>query len=210
MNIILTRPLIDTENLMTELLKLGHNIIHIPTLKITSLNMKPIDLSQFKALIFTSANSVRNLNILSSKSDILCFCVGSITEKIARGKGFINTISAEGTVHALKNLISNSEYLEKDSKLAYVCGDQITLDLEKELVAEGFRVKKIINYSSSKIDIINEKNIELIKKFPPDIIFVYSMRSAESFISIINNFSLAPMMTQSHVMCISKKINDYF
>ena len=56
MNIILTRPLIDTENLMTELLKLGHNIIHIPTLKITSLNMKPIDLSQFKALIFTSAN----------------------------------------------------------------------------------------------------------------------------------------------------------
>ena len=99
----------------------------------------------------------------------------------------------------------------KRPKLAYVCGDQITLDLEKELVAEGFRVKKkIINYSSSKIDIINEKNIELIKKIPPDIIFVYSMRSAESFISIINNFSLAPMMTQSHVMCISKKINDYF
>ena len=115
MNIMLTRPLIDTENLMTELLKLGHNIIHIPTLKITSLNMKPIDLSEFKALIFTSANSVRNLNILSSKSDILCFCVGSITEKIARGKGFINTISAEGTLHVLKNLISNSEYLEKDS-----------------------------------------------------------------------------------------------
>ena len=81
MNIILTRPLIDTENLMTELLKLGHNIIHIPTLKITSLNMKPIDLSQFKALIFTSANSVRNLNILSSKSDILCFVWGLLQKR---------------------------------------------------------------------------------------------------------------------------------
>ena len=44
----------------------------------------------------------------------------------------------------------------------------------------------------------------------PNLIFVYSLRSAESFINIINNYSLAPMMTQSIVMCISKKIKDYF
>ena len=41
-------------------------------------------------------------------------------------------------------------------------------------------------------------------------IFVYSLRSAESFLSIINNYSLGPMMTQSTVMCISKKIKEYF
>ena len=40
MNIILTRPLNDTENLMQELFNLGHKIMHIPTLKITNANIR--------------------------------------------------------------------------------------------------------------------------------------------------------------------------
>ena len=112
--------------------------------------------------------------------------------------------------NALKNLIINSKELKKKDKLAYICGDQITLELDKDLIKEGFIVKKIINYSSEKITSLNDVNINLIKKYVPNLIFVYSLRSAESFINIINNYSLAPMMTQSIVMCISKKINDYF
>ena len=62
-------------------------------------------------------------------------------------------------------------------------------------------MKKFINYfSEKKITSINESNIELIKKYPPNVIFVYSLRSAESFNSIVANYSLAPMMTQSVVM----------
>ena len=71
-------------------------------------------------------------------------------------------------------------------------------------------MKKFINYFSEKITSINESNVELIKKYPPNVIFVYSLRSAESFNSIVANYSLAPMMTQSVVMCISKKIADFF
>ena len=37
MNILITRPLIDSEDLMGKLFSLGHKIIHIPTLKISSL-----------------------------------------------------------------------------------------------------------------------------------------------------------------------------
>ena len=124
--------------------------------------------------------------------------------------GFTNTISASGNVNALKNLIVNSKELKKSDNLAYICGDQITLELDKELKKEGLKVKKFINYFSEKISSLNEANIDLIKKYPPDVIFVYSLRSAESFNSIVANYSLAPMMTQSVVMCISKKIVDFF
>ena len=205
MNIILTRPINDTENLMQELFKLGHKIMHIPTLKISNANLNPIEINKFKALIFTSSNAVRNIRVKDNKKDITCFCVGSITEKIARANGFTKTISASGNVNALKNLILNSKELKKNDHLAYICGDQISLQLDKELEKEGFRVKKFINYFSEKITSLNDANIELIKKYPPDVIFVYSLRSAESFLSIINNYSLGPMMTQSTVMCISKK-----
>ena len=210
MNIILTRPLNDTENLMQELFNLGHKIIHIPTLKIKSANLEKIDIENFNALVFTSSNAVKNLNVKGEKENIKCFCVGSVTEKIARLSGFTKTISASGNVNALKNLILNSNELKKNDKLAYICGDQITLELDKELGREGFRVKKFINYFSEKITSLNDANIDLIKKYPPNVIFVYSLRSAESFNSIVANYSLAPMMTQSIVMCISKKIVDYF
>ena len=210
MNIILTRPLNDTENLMQELFNLGHKIIHIPTLKIKSANLEKIDIENFNALVFTSSNAVKNLSVKGEKENIKCFCVGSVTEKIARLSGFTKTISASGNVNALKNLILNSNELKKNDKLAYICGDQITLELDKELGREGFRVKKFINYFSEKITSLNDANIDLIKKYPPNVIFVYSLRSAESFNSIVANYSLAPMMTQSIVMCISKKIVDYF
>ena len=39
MNILITRPLIDSEDLMAKLLSLGHKIIHIPTLRILKANM---------------------------------------------------------------------------------------------------------------------------------------------------------------------------
>ena len=210
MNIILTRPLNDTENLMQELFSLGHKIMHIPTLKIKNANLEKINIEDYNALVFTSSNAVRNLNVNGKKENIKCFCVGSVTEKVARISGFTKTISASGNVNALKNLIINSKELKKNDKLAYICGDQITLELDKELGREGFKVKKIINYFSEKITSLNDANIDLIKKYPPNVIFVYSLRSAESFNSIVANYSLAPMMTQSVVMCISKKIVDFF
>ena len=210
MNIILTRPLNDIENLMQDLFNLGHKIMHIPTLKIKNANLETINIENYNALIFTSSNAVKNLNVKGEKKNIKCFCVGSVTEKIARLSGFTNTISASGNVNALKNLIVNSKELKKSDDLAYICGDQITLELDKELKKEGLKVKKFINYFSEKISSLNEVNIDLIKKYPPDVIFVYSLRSAESFNSIVANYSLAPMMTQSVVMCISKKIVDFF
>ena len=210
MNIILTRPLNDTENLMNELFNLGHKIMHVPTLKITSANIEPLNIKNYNALVFTSSNAVKNLQVIGEKKNIRCFCVGSVTEKVARLSGFSNTISASGNVNALKNLMLNSKELKKNDKLAYICGDQITLELDKELRREGFKVNKIINYFSEKITSLNDANIDLIKKYPPNVIFVYSLRSAESFNSIVANYSLAPMMTQSVVMCISKKIIDFF
>ena len=110
----------------------------MPTLSIASANMEPIDARYYDGLIFTSANAVRFLKMKNHDKNIKCFCVGSVTEKIARLSGFTKTISASGNVNALKNLIINSKELKKNDKLAYICGDQITLELDKELGREGF------------------------------------------------------------------------
>ena len=113
--------------------------------------MDPINPEKYDAFIFTSANAIRNLKLLNLDKNKLCFCVGAITEKIVRQQGYNNTISAGGTVNALKNIIINSDQLDKKKTLAYICGDNITSDLDQELKKEGFLIEKIINYTSEKI-----------------------------------------------------------
>ena len=101
MNILITRPLIDSEDLMGKLFSLGHKIVHIPTLKILPANVSPVDAKKYDAFIFTSVNAIRNLKLNNQDNNKLCFCVGSITEKIVRQRGYSNTISAGGTVNAV-------------------------------------------------------------------------------------------------------------
>jgi uroporphyrinogen-III synthase len=206
MNILITRPLIDSEDLMGKLFSLGHKIVHIPTLKISASNANPVDAKKYDAFIFTSANAIRNLKLDNQDTNKICFCVGSITEKILRLKGYNNTISAGGTVNALKNIILNSDQIDKKKSIAYFCGDYISSNLDKELKNEGFQVDKIINYTSEKITELNEENNKIIKNHPPDIIFIYSQRSAESFIEIVKKYSLNGLMTESRVLCISEKV----
>ena len=210
MNILITRPLIDSEDLMKEFFSKGHKIIHLPTLKISSADMRPLNPNDYDAFIFTSVNAVRNVRLLNQNKNKLCFCVGSITEKIARQAGFSNTLSAGGTVYALKNLILNSNEINDKSKIIYFCGDNVTFDLDSELKREGLKIKKIINYYSEKIVDLSDQNKKIIENHPPNVIFIYSSRSAQSFIEIVKNNSLYPLMTGSKVMCISKKVADIF
>ena len=206
MNILITRPLIEAEDLMGKFFSLGHKIIHIPTLKISSARTDPIDAKKYDAFIFTSANAIRNLKLINQDKDKICFCVGSITEKIVRQAGYNNTISAGGTVNALKNIILSSDQIDKKNLIAYFCGDNISSNLDIELKREGHQIDKIINYTSEKITDLNEENNKIIKNHPPDIIFIYSKRSAESFIEIVKKYALNGLMTESRVLCISEKV----
>ena len=200
----------DAEDLMEKFFAYGHKIIHLPTLKISTVKTELVNPDSFDAFVFTSTNAVRNLKLTSMNKSIHCFCVGSITEKIVRQSGFVNTSSAGGTVNALKNLIMISDKVNKNANLAYFCGDNISYDLDLELKNEGLKIKKIINYSSEAISDLNKENKKLIENFPPDLIYIYSARSAESFINIVKNYELNPLVTQSTVMCISKKVANIF
>ena len=200
----------DAEDLMEKFFAYGHKIIHLPTLKISTLETELVNPDNFDAFIFTSANAVRNLKLTSTNKSVHCFCVGSITEKIARQSGFINTSSAGGTVNALKNLIMVSDKVNKNANLAYFCGDNVSYDLDLELIKEGLKIKKIINYASEAISELNNENKKLIEDYPPDLIYIYSVRSAESFIDIVKNYGLNPLVTQSTVMCISLKVANIF
>ena len=105
MHILLTRPLDDCHEMILKFQSLGHQISHLPLLKIDKVDYEYINFLDYKAIIFTSTNAVKYLDLKIIDKNLLCFCVGNATEKKARSVGFQNVIASEGNVENLKELI---------------------------------------------------------------------------------------------------------
>ena len=105
MHILLTRPLEDSSEMILKFRSLGHQVSHLPLINVEPLKYEEIKFSDYKSIIFTSTNSIKFLDFKRIDKKLLCFCVGSATEKKARSVGFQNVISAEGNVNNLKELV---------------------------------------------------------------------------------------------------------
>ena len=131
MHIMLTRPLEDCSEMILKFQSLGHQISHLPLLKVIKVNYEEINNFDLKGIIFTSANAIKFLDLKKIDKKLFCFCVGNATEKKARSVGFQNVIAADGNVENLKELILQNFDLKK-GKLIYVSGEMISIDLDKQ------------------------------------------------------------------------------
>jgi len=204
-HIVITRPKEDSLQLFKKLNKLGHTTLHLPVIKIEKLETKKINLENYEAVIFTSSNAIRFMNIEKFNLKIKCFCVGGSTELVAKQAGFINTYSSEGTVNSLIELIIRT-LDTKSGKLLYLSSEFISKDLDLDLIKSGYSVDRISNYTSIPVEKIDKITLNSIKKNPPDVFFIYSSKSAENLFNLINKYSLLNVVTHSHLMCISEKV----
>ena len=204
MHILLTRPLKDSHELILRFQKLGHDVSHLPLIKIEKKDHEELNFSDYKGIIFTSSNSINFLDTKSIDKKINCFCVGNATEKNARSNGFLNVYSADGSVLNLKELVLQN-YNSSDGKLLYVSGEAVSTNLDEELIAEGYSVKRIVNYITKPIEKIDETFIDKLKLKMPEIVFVYSQNSAISFLNIIKNYQLVDLWMNTNLMCLGEK-----
>ena len=205
MHIVITRPIEDSTELFEKLNKLGHTTTHLPVIKIEKLETKKINLENYEAVIFTSSNAIRFMNVEKFNLKIKCFCVGGLTEITAKQAGFINTYSSEGTVDSLIELIIRT-LDEKTGKLLYLSSEFISKDLDIDLMKVGYVVDRISNYTSVPVKKIDETVLNFLKKNPPDVFFIYSSKSAKNLFNLINKYSLLNVVTHSNLMCISDKV----
>ena len=207
MHILLTRPLEDCSEMILKFQSLGHQVSHLPLLNIVKVNFEEINFSDFKVIIFTSANAVKFLDIKKIDKNLLCFCVGNATEKKARGAGFQNVVAAEGNVENLKELILQN-FDKKNGKLIYVSGETISIDLDQLLLKEGYDIKRIINYRSIYNEKFDENFVEALKSNMPDMVYVYSQNSAYSYLKFIKNYQLESLWMNTNLMCIGEKTSS--
>ena len=205
MHIIITRPKEDSLNLIQRLEKLDHTVIHLPVIKIQKLETKKINFQKYKTIIFTSSNSIKFLSKEKLNFKIKCYCVGRATEINARKAGFTNTFSSEGTVDSLVELIIRTTE-NKSEKMLYLSSEFISKDLDIDLINAGFSVERISNYTTLPVEEIETTTLNFLKQKTPEVIFIYSSKSAKNLFNLINKYSLLNVVTRSNLMCISEKV----
>ena len=207
MHILLTRPIEDCSEMIVRFQSLDHKVSHLPLINVQKVQHEEINSDDYGGLIFTSSNAVKNLNVENLNKKLICFCVGSATEKKARSLGFQNTIVAEGNVSNLKELILQN-YEFKETPLLYISGDIITTDLDQQLLKEGYAVKRIINYKVNHIENFYENFVNELKQNIPDIVYVYSQNSASSFLNFIKIYQTENLWMNTNLMCIGEKTSS--
>ena len=79
MHILLTRPLEDSKDLIMRFKELGHQVSHLPVITIEKKDYEDPNYNEFKGIIFTSSNAIKNLDISKINKDIFFFFVGNAT-----------------------------------------------------------------------------------------------------------------------------------
>ena len=207
MHILLTRPLEDCSEMIVKFKSLGHQVSHLPLLNIDKVNYEEINFSEYKGIIFTSANAVKFLEHRKIDKQILCFCVGTATEKQARSIGFQNVIAAEGNVENLKELVLQN-FDQNNGKLIYISGETISVDLDRQLVREGYNIKRIVNYRTTHNQNFDENFVKELKLNMPEMVYVYSQNSALSFLNFIKIHQSQSLWMNTNLMCIGEKTSS--
>ena len=207
MHILLTRQLQDSKDLIHKFKSNGFKVSNLPLLEINKSDYNIIKNCIHTAIIFTSSNAIRFLDLKNVDKNILCFCVGSYTEKTARSNGFQNVFAADGNVRNLRELVIQN-LSKKDNKILYVSGDVVSYPLDKELISEGYNVEKFINYTVKHKENLDLSFLESLKKDIPNLVYVYSENSAKSFLKLIKKYELVDYWMNTNLMCIGEKTSS--
>ena len=207
MHILLTRPLDDCKELILRFKSLGHKVSHLPVIKIQNVNYDKININEFDGIIFTSANAIKNLNTSDINKKINCYCVGSSTENVAKQNGFQNIFCAEGNVNNLKEVILQN-FDNRSGNLLYVSGEIVSSNLDKDLISEGYKVRRIINYSVLPVEEIGEEFINNLKSSIPDMVYVYSENSAKNYLNLLKKYNLLDYWMNTNLMCLGEKTSS--
>ena len=207
MHILLTRQLQDSKDLIQKFKSNGFKVSNLPLLEINKLDYDEIKNYNYNAMIFTSSNAIKFLDLKNINKNILCFCVGSYTEKTARSNGFQNVIAADGNVRNLKELVQQNLSI-KENKILYVSGDVLSFPLDKELISEGYNVERLINYTVKHNKNLDISFLDSLKKDMPNLVYVYSENSAKSFLNLIKKYELVDYWMNTNLMCIGEKTSS--
>ena len=188
MVVLVTRPMPDNEVTAAALRSKGYEVLLAPMLRFEAVAFHADLEEQYGAVVVTSANALRSIELDDGKSWLLnlpLFAVGERTAQAARIAGFHNVIVADGDGAALRELIVSSaraKVLKKSATLLYLAGADLARDLAGELGERGFNVVTHTTYRMIPVATLPRDACEAFATSRVVAVLHYSRRSARAFV----------------------------
>lgn len=207
MRVLVTRPLPDADDTAAALIALGHEPVVVPLIEVTFEPVADLDLSGIQAVLITSANGARALASASKRRDMAVFAVGDASATAARQCGFDQTLSAEGNVEALADLVKTS-LDPQNGPLVHVAGTVIAGDLAGALARSGFDVRREVLYRAPPVGKLPETIKKRLSEGSLDAALFYSPRTAAQFVSLVVAGGLAECCNRVVAFALSDAVAE--
>jgi uroporphyrinogen-III synthase len=188
--LIVTRPQPEAERTAAALRRAGHAVEVAALLRIESLPVPELRGGPWSALVVTSANALRALDLHPRRAELLeqllglrVFAIGRRTAAAARAAGFSDAEAAGRNVQELTQRLrawAQAEPLGRDP-LLYLAGEDRSGDLPGALGAAGQSVTTVVVYRAIKADRFPHAIAAALAAGQIEGVLHFSRRSAEAY-----------------------------
>lgn len=205
MTVLVTRAHEDGAEIVSEIESLGIDVFSEPIIEfIIFLPNNEIDYSKYEAFIFTSKNAVKYLK-KCDHSDLLdkqCFAIGDTTADMLRDLGFSNVLSANNNIN---KLIKDVESFGV-KKVFYFRGQEISTDLKSVFSSYNIVCDEHLCYGVKTAVSLSEELVRKITAGEIKIVLFFSKNTAESFLSLCNQYEIAKFMKKATILTVSRNL----
>lgn len=208
MKVIITRPDPDGPVLANRLAGLGYDVLQAPLMTIRFADDAPLPAQTLQALLVTSANALRALDHMGAARALLhlpVLAVGPASAQLARDMGFASVREAGGNVDGLARLALETLSPE-GAPLLYITGTSRAGDLKGDLEAQGFAVHRSELYSAVRLDALPAGVTGLLISGEPCAVLLYSPRSAQTWLDLVNASPAAGNLSGVKHLCLSDAV----
>jgi len=209
---IVTRPEADAEALQAPLEAMGHRVSLAPMLTISFPGTAPLDVTGCAALIATSRNGLRALEIQRDSLSpevwqIPLFAVGPGSAALARSMGFAEVVEGPANAAALVPLLA-VRFAGQASVFTHLSGDAQAFDLKAALVPLGFELRQLVLYRSNPATVLPGDILTGLAQNSFDAVILMSPQTAQTFVKVVAQAGLTDGARKLDFLCLSSAVES--
>jgi uroporphyrinogen-III synthase len=205
MRLLVTRPEPDAMRTAETLRARGHDVLVAPLL--ATLTIAAEFTGPYAGVLMTSANAARALTAHPRRGELArlpCFAVGARTAEAAQAAGFTNTISADGALGDLVDLVAAKG--DRPARLLYLAGEDRAGDLAGDLAQRGIAVETAVVYRAVAAEKLAPHLTQALRENTLDAALHYSRRSVATLLTLAGHSGAATALTGLAHYCLSAEV----
>lgn len=205
MRLLVTRPEPHATRTAEALRARGHDVLVAPLL--ATLTIAAEFAGPYDGVLMTSANAARALTAHPRRGELTwltCFTVGARTAEAARTAGFTETVSANGALDELVNLVASR--VPRSARLLYLAGEDRAGDLAGDLAKRGITVEMSVVYRAVAAEKLPPHLTEALRENTLDGALHYSRRSVTTLLTFAAHSGARNAVTNLAHYCLSAEV----